>query len=252
MNPSCTRIEAVHTDQVQHALRQLADPANAAHAQRYFKTGPGQYGEGDRFLGIRVPVLRRLAPRFAGADLPVLLELLHSPWHEERLFALLLMTARFVRGNDREQAAVYDLYLANTRWINNWDLVDCSAHQIVGPFLEHRDRVVLRDLAVSASLWERRIAIIDTLHFTRQHDFADCLAVAGLLLHDPHDLIHKAVGWMLREVGKRDQAAEEAFLREHCLVMPRTMLRYAIERLPQATRTAFLQGRIEHLPFPSS
>ena len=252
MHLPCSVIEVVDTVLVQHTLQQLADPANAAHAQRYFKTGPGQYGEGDQFLGIRVPVLRRLAPRFASADLPVLLELLHSCWHEERLFALLLMTARFAKGNDREQAAVYELYLANTRWINNWDLVDCSAHRIVGPFLECRDRTVLRDLAVSASLWERRIAIIATLHFIRQHDFADCLTVAGLLLHDPHDLIHKAVGWMLREVGKRDQAAEEAFLRVHCRIMPRTMLRYAIERLPQATRMAFLQGRIEHRPLPSS
>ena len=252
MNASYPRIEAVHIDLVQHTLHQLADPAIAAHAQRYFKTGPGQYGEGDRFLGIRVPELRRLVPRFAGADLPVLLELLHSAWHEERLFALLLMTARFAKGNDRDQAAVYAIYLANTRWINNWDLVDCSAYRIVGPFLERRDRDVLRDLAVSASLWERRIAIIATLHFIRQHDFSDCLAVADLLLHDPHDLIHKAVGWMLREVGKRDQATEEAFLREHYGVMPRTMLRYAIERLPQATRTAFLQGRIEQLPSPSS
>ncbi len=237
---------------VHSALQQLADPADAAHAQRYFKTGPGQYGEGDRFLGIRVPVLRRLVPRFVGAGLPVLLELLHSPWHEERLFALLLMTTRFARGSDQEQAAVYAHYLANTQWINNWDLVDCSAHAIVGAFLERRDRTVLRDLAVSPSLWERRIAIIATLHFIRRHDFADCLAVAGLLLHDRHDLIHKAAGWMLREVGKRDQAAAEVFLRAHCRVMPRTMLRYAIERLPQAARMAYLQGRIEPLPSPPS
>ena len=234
----------MNIDTIQATLRQLADPNDAAHAQRYFKTGPGQYGEGDQFLGIRVPVLRRLVPGFEDVDLPVLVELLHSCWHEERMLALLLMIAQFARGNDRKQAAVYAHYLANTRYINNWDLVDCSAHHIVGAFLHHRDRTVLRELAVSAALWERRIAIIATLHFTRQHDFADCHAVARLLLHDPHDLIHKAVGWMLREVGKREQAVAEAFLREHCRLMPRTMLRYAVERLPPETRRAFLQGRM--------
>ncbi len=228
---------------LQQAIRQLADPAIAAHSQRFFKTGPGEYGEGDCFLGIRVPALRRLVRPHLDTPLAEILTLLHSPWHEERLLALLLMVARFKRGNLQERSALHQGYLDHTDSINNWDLVDCSAPTLVGAYLQDRDREILRDLAVSASLWERRIAMLATWHFIRQGDFTDCFAVSTLLLKDKHDLIHKAVGWMLREVGKKDAAAEERFLQQHYRQMPRTMLRYAIERMPEARRKDYLLGR---------
>jgi 3-methyladenine DNA glycosylase AlkD len=230
--------------ELQQTLRQLGDPAIAAHSQRFFKTGPGQYGEGDRFLGIRIPVLRALLPRYRKMPLAAICEVLRSPWHEERLVALLLMVARFTRSDEDERNEIFTAYLAHTAHINNWDLVDSSAHQIVGAYLAAKDRGLLRTLAGSASLWERRIAIIATFYFIKRNEFADCLAVATLLLGDRQDLIHKAVGWMLREVGKRDQAVAERFLRQHCRAMPRTMLRYAIEKFPEPLRTAYLHNRI--------
>ncbi len=229
---------------IQQTLRQLADPDIAAHSQRFFKTGPGQYGEGDQFLGIRIPVLRQLLPRFAQTPLPAISAILHSPYHEERLFALLLMVAQFAKGNQPYRTLLYHSYLKHTACINNWDLVDCSAHQIVGAFLHDGDRTILAQLATSQSLWERRIAIIATYHFIKQHSYSDCLTIAGLLLGDRHDLIQKAVGWMLREVGKRDLAAEEQFLQNYYKDMPRTMLRYAIEKFPEQRRQEYLQGRI--------
>lgn len=233
---------AVDAETIRQTLRQLGDPAIAAHAQRFFKTGPGEYGEGDRFLGIRIPVLRRLIPHHRQTPLEAIGEVLRSPWHEERLFALLLMVARFGKSDRDGRAAVFASYMEHTAHINNWDLVDCSAPQIVGAFLADRERSLLRDLARSSSLWERRIAILATFHFIRHNDFDDCLAIAALLLADRHDLIHKAVGWMLREVGKRDQATAEAFLRRHCPTMPRTMLRSAIERFPEPLRQAYLHN----------
>jgi len=229
---------------VRKTLRSLADPAIAAHARRFFKTGKGEYGAGDRFLGIRVPVLRRIVKDCRDLALPETLPLLHSAFHEERLFALLLLVDRFRRGAAAERAAIYRLYLAHTDCVNNWDLVDASAPYIVGAYLEDRDRRILSRLAVSASLWERRIAIIATLHLIRGNRFDDTLKIAEMLLQDGHDLIHKAVGWMLREVGKRDRKTAEAFLASHYRGMPRTMLRYAIERYPQEKRMAFLKGRI--------
>lgn len=230
--------------ELQQALRQLADPAIAAHSLRFFKTGPGEYGEGDRFLGIRLPVLRSVLPRFRHLELAAICEVLRSSWHEERLAALLLLADRFGRADEAARRAIFTSYLEHTAFINNWDLVDCSAAPIVGAYLADKDRSLLATLAASASLWERRIAIIATLHFIRQNDFADCLALAALLRDDRHDLIHKAVGWMLREVGKRDQQALERFLRQHYRLMPRTMLRYAIERFPEPLRLAYLRGRV--------
>jgi 3-methyladenine DNA glycosylase AlkD len=232
----------INAQTIQQTLRQLGDPAIAAHSQRFFKTGPGEYGEGDRFLGIRIPVLRRLVPHYRQVPLDVVCQVLRSPWHEERLFALLLMIARFAGSDPDGKAAVFRSYMDHTDYINNWDLVDCSAPRIVGAFLTARERTLLCDLARSSSLWERRIAILATFHFIRQNDFDDCLAIAALLLADRHDLIHKAVGWMLREVGKRDQEAAEVFLRHHCPTMPRTMLRYAIERFPEPLRHAYLRN----------
>jgi 3-methyladenine DNA glycosylase AlkD len=225
-------------------LRALASPETAANLQRFFKTGPGQYGAGDLFLGIKVPPLRALAKRFPDADLGTISNLLVSPYHEERLFALLLLMQFYQAADEAARQAAYDLYLSHTRHINNWDLVDVSAPRIVGRHLQDRPRKVLHKLARSSSLWERRIAILATVWFIRLDDYADTLRVAEILLKDEHDLMHKAVGWMLREVGKRDLAAEEDFLREHYRGMPRTMLRYAIERFPEPKRKNYLHGKV--------
>ncbi len=222
-------------------LRELGDAATAAQSMKFFKTGPGQYGEGDRFLGIRVPALRKLAQELISTPLDDVVELLQSPFHEVRMLALLMMVCQAKRGGDR--AALYRAYLANTAAINNWDLVDLSAPQLVGAHLFERDRKPLFKLAKSQSLWERRTAIIATFHFIRHNDFDTTLTIADLLLNDPQDLIHKAVGWMLREVGNRDRAAEEAFLRPRCKQMPRTMLRYAIEKFPEPERQAWLRKK---------
>ncbi len=228
--------------QIKRTLKALADPDIAAHSQRFFKTGTGQYGAGDKFLGIRVPVLRRHVREFQNTPLPQVLRLLRSPFHEERLFALLLMVRQFARGDAASQHAIYTAYLDNTAYINNWDLVDSSAHQIVGAYLAKRSRKPLDRLARSTLIWERRIAIMATLHFIKDHQFSDALRIATMLVHDEEDLVHKAVGWMLREIGKRDRAAERAFLKLHYQTMPRTMLRYAMERFPEAERQRYLKG----------
>ena len=226
---------------ISRVLRSHADADIARHAQRFFKTGRGGYGEGDRFLGIRVPVLRQHVRQFRDADLEEVLELLTSPFHEERLMALLLLVDRYGRGSVEERGHIYKEYLGSTRFVNNWDLVDSSADRIVGAWLAHRSRRPLYKLAKSKSPWERRIAIMATFHFIRHNDFDDTLALCVLLLDDDHDLVHKAAGWMLREIGKRDEQREKAFLDRYCAYMPRTMLRYAIERLPQADRRAYLE-----------
>lgn len=216
-------------------LQTLADPIRAEGLQRFFKAGPGEYGEGDRFLGLRVPQLRRLSRAYRKLEWRHLLELLGSPGHEERLLALLILVEQYRRATDAEREAIYQLYLSNTRQINNWDLVDSSAEHIVGAHLEPHDLGVLERLARSTSLWERRIAVMATFRWTKQGRFEPTLHLARLLLHDPEDLIHKATGWMLREV-KRDRVREEEFLREHYRTMPRTMLRYALEHFPEAGR----------------
>jgi 3-methyladenine DNA glycosylase AlkD len=226
-------------------LHALADEKVAEGLRRFFKTGPGQYGEGDQFLGIKVPTLRKLAREFRSLPLEGARNLLHSGHHEARLLALLVLVGSFEKGGPASRRAIYDLYLANTARVNNWDLVDASAPAIVGGFLADRDREPLTRLAGSASLWERRIGVVATLHFIRRGEFADTLRLAGLLLGDREDLIHKATGWMLREVGKRDQDVLEGFLAGHCRRMPRTMLRYAIERLPEERRRMHLNGRPE-------
>jgi len=218
----------------------LADPQRALKLARYFKTGPGDYAEGDLFLGITVPLTRRLVRAFVGLPLTDMLQLLTSPWHEERLLALLLLVARMGHADAAEQARIYRAYLGHTRYINNWDLVDLSARDIVGPYLEHRARTPLDKLAASKNLWERRIAVLATFHFIRRGEFADALRLANKLLNDPHDLMHKAVGWMLREIGKRERPVLEAFLRDHAQHMPRTMLRYAIEHFPPTRRRTYL------------
>ncbi|MHC3994688.1 DNA alkylation repair protein [Thiomicrolovo sp. ZZH C-3] len=234
----------MNAELISKTLRSLGDPDIAEHSQRFFKTGEGEYGAGDRFLGIRVPVLRKQVAKFRETPLDEVVMLLHSAYHEERLFALLLMVAKYERGDMAEKEAVYNCYMANTAYINNWDLVDSSAPYIVGEYLIARDKAVLYTFARSESLWERRIAIMATFYFIRNRKFDTALEIAELLLKDTHDLIHKAVGWMLREVGNRDPDRERAFLASRYKVMPRTMLRYAIEKFPEAERKAYLKGEV--------
>jgi 3-methyladenine DNA glycosylase AlkD len=234
--------------EIEARLHEIGDPEHARFVAGYFRTGPGEYGEGDRFLGIRIPALRTLVREYRGVSIDQLAELLRSPWHEARLLALLLLADAYKRADAEGREAIYRLYLASTRYINNWDLVDSSAPQVVGAHLEEGDRGVLEELARSESLWERRIAILATQHFIRRGDFATTLRIAEVLVDDRHDLIHKAVGWMLREVGNRDRAAEEAFLRRHQRTMPRTMLRYAIERFPPDLRQRYLKGEVPDPP----
>ncbi len=223
-------------------LEALASLEAARIAQRFFKTGAGQYGEGDLFRGIRVPVLRKLSLTLDATPLPEVIQLLSSAWHEDRLLALLLLMRRFQQGKDEEKERIYSLYLAHTRHINNWDLVDISAPHLVGSFLQHRDRAPLYTLVNSCSLWERRIAIVSTIHFIRQREFTDTIALSEMLLHDKEELLHKATGWMLREVGKRDRDVLEIFLKNHSRFMPRVMLRYSIEHFPEERRQHYLKG----------
>ena len=223
-------------------LAALGDPRIAAASRRFFKTGPGEYGEGDLFRGIRVPTLRRLAREYQALPLPEAERLLGSPFHEDRLLALLVLVRAYSLGDESARAKIYRLYLKNTRSINNWDLVDSSAEHIVGAFLRDKGRVPLRRLATSGDLWERRIAVMATFHFIKRGEFGETLNIARKLLSDREDLIHKAVGWMLREVGKRDPEAEEQFLKENYRRMPRVMLRYAIEKFPEGKRRRYLKG----------
>ena len=232
----------ITASQISKALKALSDPIIAEQSQRFFKTAEGEYGEGDRFLGIRVPVIRKQVKKFRGVSLSEIKKLLKSSYHEERLCALLLLVEKYAKGSDKEKEVVFNLYLASTDYINNWDLVDTSAPYIVGDFLEHKDKKPLYKMARSDSLWERRIAIMSTFHLIRTGHFETTLDIAEQLLHDEEDLIHKAVGWMLREVGKRDKDEETAFLDKYYQEMPRTMLRYAIEKFPETERQKYLKG----------
>jgi 3-methyladenine DNA glycosylase AlkD len=223
-------------------VRDLADPGVAARSKSYFKTGAGQYGEGDAFLGLRVPTLRSLVRKYRALHYTEALELLESGWHEERLLGVLLLVNAYEQGDERQKARIHAAYVKNAKRVNNWDLVDSSAPQIVGAHLTPKNVGLLVDLAKSKNLWERRIAMIATQHFIRNSEFRPTLTIAALLIGDPEDLIHKAVGWMLREVGNRDRAALDSFLSKHNKRMPRTMLRYAIERHPESLRRAYLTG----------
>ncbi|MCX6179848.1 MAG: DNA alkylation repair protein [Chlorobiales bacterium] len=229
---------------IRNKLETIANPDAAIFAQRFFKTGAGEYGEGDLFRGIRVPVLRKLCGTLDDMPLNEVILLLASDFHEDRLLALLLLMRRFHRGEEPDRENIYNLYLTHTRFINNWDLVDISAGHIVGRFLQFRDRAKLYKLVHSESLWERRIAIIATFYFIRQGEIDDTLALVELLLDDREELIHKASGWMLREVGKCDMAALEEFLLQHYSQMPRVMLRYAIERFSEERRKLYLKGLV--------
>lgn len=228
---------------VRGRLHAHADPERARFLEGFFKTGPGEYGEGDRFLGLRVPQVRALARDAAALPLGDLTDLLRSPFHEERLLALLALVRRYARADEAGREAIYRVYLAHSLFVNNWDLVDASAPHIVGAHLSERGWEPAEQLARSPSVWERRIAVLATFYAIRRGEPMPALRVAEWLVHDPHDLIHKAAGWMLREVGKRDREVEEAFLREHAATMPRTMLRYAVERFPDALRRRYLRER---------
>jgi len=227
---------------VQSDLASYASPTKAKASQWFFKTGKGQYGEGDQFIGVTVPEQRLVAKKHAGLTLAEIATLLDSPIHEHRLTALFILVSAYAKGTEEKKKEVYNFYLAHAKRMNNWDLVDSSAGYIVGEWLSTRqnDRKILYQLAKSKDLWERRIAIIATQAFIKRSDFADTLAIAEMLLPDTHDLIHKAVGWMLREVGKKDIEAEERFLKVHHKTMPRTMLRYAIEKFPLAKREYYM------------
>ncbi len=222
-------------------LRTLANTKDAEHLSRYFKTGPGEYGEGDKFLGIRVPVIRKQVSRYKDLSLEDVRTLLRSEWHEARLLALLILVRQYDKGDVNTREAIFDIYLNHTAYINNWDLVDTSAEHIVGRHLRDGNRKLLENLARSSLLWERRIAIMATFHFIKNGDFETTFRIADMLLEDSHDLIHKAVGWMIREVGNRDRHVEEEFLRTRYQKMPRTMLRYAIEKFPEVRRQAYLK-----------
>lgn len=258
---SARRPVALTVAEIRRKLSARAEPSRVPGVSRFFKTGVGEYGEGDVFIGVRVPALREVCRECRDAGLPEIRTLLRSPVHEERALALLLLVDRFHRQDDSGRRLLYELYLSQTVFINNWDLVDCSAAAIVGGWLQERDRAPLDKLARSPSVWERRIAIVATFHFIRRGEFRDALRIADILLEDSHDLIHKAVGWMLREIGKRDGAAERRFLKTRAHRMPRTMLRYAIEKFPLAERQTYLRmgrttqdagGRVSSRPAAAS
>jgi len=231
----------VDLNELEQVLAELADPEIAAHSARFFKTDKGEYGEGDTFLGIRVPQLRKLVPKCRQLPLTAVRDLLHSPLHEKRLVAALILVDRFKRGTVDEQEKIFTLYVKEIgSGINNWDLIDTTCPHIVGAWLYKRDRSLLYRLAGSENLWQRRAAMLACFYFIRKEDFTDALKIAALLVEDREDLIHKAVGWMLRETGKRDQQAAEQFLQQHCATMPRTMLRYAIERFAPEKRKQYM------------
>jgi 3-methyladenine DNA glycosylase AlkD len=234
----------MHLKEIKDRLQKLGNKKRAENSKRFFKTGSGEYGEGDIFLGIPVPELRKLSKAYCHIPLAAAETLLKSPIHEERLLALFILVLGYSKGDAKTQKRIYSLYLQNTKFVNNWDLVDASAHYIVGPFLMDKSKKPLYRLATSKSLWERRIAIMATFHFIRHNNFSETLNIAETLISDSEDLIHKAVGWMLREVGKRDLQIEEAFLKTRYMEMPRTMLRYAIEKFPATKRQRYLKGKI--------
>jgi len=230
--------------EIRKEIFKIKNPKQAVILQRFFKTGKGEYGEGDVFYGIKVPIQRTIAKKFNDLSLDDLKDLIHSKIHEERLIAAFILIDQYKKGDEKKKKTVFDFYLRNRKGINNWDLVDLSAPKIVGEHLLNKEKDLLYKFARSKDLWEKRIAILSTHTFIREHFFEDTLNISEILLNDKHDLIHKAVGWMLREVGNRDMETEEEFLRKHYKTMPRTMLRYAIEKFPEQKRKAYLKGKI--------
>lgn len=223
-------------------LQDVKNPKQAKLLQRFFKTGPGEYGEGDKFLGIKVPIQRQVAKKYSGLNLIQIQKLLDSVVHEYRLVGLLILVDKFKKANDEKtQGDIFNFYLKNTKNINNWDLVDLTAHKIIGEFLEKKNKDTLYRLAQSSNLWEKRISIISCFAYIKNKDFKDALRIAEILLKDEHDLIHKAVGWVLREIGKKDKKILEEFLKKHYKIMPRTMLRYSIEKFSEKERKIWMK-----------
>lgn len=227
--------------EIQKELETYVDPVKREYLSGFFKTGKGQYGEGDKFLGVVVPNTRIVAKRHKDIPFEVMAELLQSEWHECRLCALLMMVERFKKSDEKEREAIYRFYLSQTERINNWDLVDLSAPYIVGEYLRDKSRDDLYRLAESNLLWEQRIAVVATVTLIRNNDFTDILRLAELLLQHKHDLMQKAIGWMLREMGKKDRDLLLQFLDKYRMVMPRTMLRYSIEKLTEAERKYYMK-----------
>lgn len=221
---------------IKHDLQRLANPKKAKILSGFFKTGKGQYGEGDIFLGITVPEQRKTAKKYTSLTLGEIQELLSSGIHEHRLTALFVLIDKYKKSDSVGKKEIFEFYLNNTKKINNWDLIDLSAEKILGAYLLEKNKSILYKLAKANNLWEKRIAVLSTFQFIKNNKFEDTFKIAELLLNNNHDLIHKAVGWMLREIGKRNQAAEEQFLKKHYKEMPRTMLRYAIERFDENKR----------------
>ena len=232
-------------EQLKKELKNYADKEQAKNLQRFFKTGKGEYGEGDVFMGIRVPILRGIVKNYYDLSLPKIQELLKSDIHEHRLGGLFILNHKYQKASDEDKANIFNFYLNNTKNINNWDLVDLSAPNIVGDFLFDKDKKVLYGLANSNDLWKKRIAVVSTFSFIKKNEFEDILAISELLLKDEHDLIHKAIGWMLREVGKREENILKDFLRKHYENIPRTTLRYAIEKFEEDERKKWLRGEID-------
>jgi 3-methyladenine DNA glycosylase AlkD len=230
--------------EIRKEILKQKNPVQAINLQRFFKTGKGEYGEGDIFYGIKVPEQRIIAKQFSDLSLDDLKILITSKVHEERLIAVFILVEQFKKGDDKKQKIIYDFYLKNRKGINNWDLVDLSAPKIAGAYLIDKEKDQLYKFANSKDLWEKRISIISTQAFIREHFFEDTLNISEILLNDKHDLIHKAVGWMLREIGNRDLEIEEEFLKKYYKTMPRTMLRYAIEKFPERKRKSYLEGKI--------
>lgn len=226
---------------IRKKLKSKSNPKRAKIYSRYFKSGSGEYGEGDIFLGVSIPDLRTVARQYINLPLSQIETLLHSRIHEERLLAVIIIVDSFARGDYAEKERIYRFYLKNVKWINNWDLVDLSAPKIIGCYLLGKSKVILYNYAKSKNLWKRRIAIIATFEFIRHANYNETIKIAEILLSDQHNLIHKAVGWMLREVGKRSIQTEELFLKKYYKFMPRVMLRYSIEKFSDHKKQLFLQ-----------
>ena len=233
----------MNAKQLKKELNKQTNKEKAKILQRFFKTAKGEYGEGDIFLGIKVPELKKTAKQYVSLELKELQELLNSKIHEHRQAALFILTLRFENADEKEKKKLFNLYMKNYNNINNWDLVDLTAHKIAGAYLIDKDKKILYDFAKSNHLWKKRIAMISCYWFIKNSQYVDALKIARILLKDKHDLIHKAVGWMLREIGKRSKKTEENFLKKYYKQMPRTMLRYAIEKFPEPQRQKILKGK---------
>ena len=230
--------------ELKQAVKNHSNNEQGIFLQRFFKTRKGEYGEGDIFAGIKVPVSRKIANQFKDLGFTDLQKIIKSKIHEERLITLFILVAKYKKADEGEKEKIFNFYIKNIRYVNNWDLVDLSAEKIIGAYLTDKDKRLLFDLVNSNSIWERRIAIMSTFHFIKANQFAATLKISELLLKDKHDLIHKAVGWMLREIGKKDIQAEVIFLQKHYKKMPRTMLRYAIEKFPEKKRLDYIKGNV--------